>query len=128
MAVACSRPRTRGLPLRLATRKLFDSGNGDAALQAFRCGQVPRSLAGNCVGTKTALNGQNKPSSASVSSGNQTRTTTEPVKTPRYQDQEIAQRLSQAGVFPPLVQAVEQVLGKRLTTPDVGILLGLYDA
>lgn len=46
---------------------------------------------------------------------------------PVYRQADIAQRLEDSDEFQRLISAVEQKLGKKLTTPDVGVLLGLYD-
>ena len=46
---------------------------------------------------------------------------------PVYRQADIVQRLEDSSEFQQLIRAVEQTLGKKLTTPDVGILLGLYD-
>ncbi len=39
----------------------------------------------------------------------------------------MAERLEESGAFQALVRAVEGKLGKKLTTADVGVLLGLTD-
>ena len=41
--------------------------------------------------------------------------------------EDVAAKLESGGEFRALSRQVEQRLGKRLTTPDLGILLGLYD-
>ena len=41
--------------------------------------------------------------------------------------QKLAERLEESGAFQALVRAVEGKLGKKLTTADVGVLLGLTD-
>ena len=46
---------------------------------------------------------------------------------PSYQQSDIAMRLEDSTDFRSLADQVEQRLGKKLTTPDLGILLGLYD-
>jgi len=46
---------------------------------------------------------------------------------PEYQRADIMEHLSGNGEFRQLVAEVEKRLGKRLTTPDVGVLLGLND-
>ena len=46
---------------------------------------------------------------------------------PQYTSEDVAVRLEKSGEFRALSQQVERRLGKRLTTPDLGILLGLTD-
>ena len=46
---------------------------------------------------------------------------------PVYQRADVAGRLEESGEFRGLVKAVEEKLGKRLTTADVSVLLGLND-
>ena len=46
---------------------------------------------------------------------------------PQYTMEDVAERLERNGEFRALSQQVERRLGKRLTTPDLGILLGLTD-
>ena len=46
---------------------------------------------------------------------------------PSYQRDDIARRLESSEEFRLLTAEVEKKLGKRLTTPDVGVLLGLND-
>ena len=46
---------------------------------------------------------------------------------PEYTMEDVAAKLEAGGEFRALSTQVEQRLGKRLTTPDLGILLGLYD-
>ena len=46
---------------------------------------------------------------------------------PQYTSQELAERLESAGEFRALCGQVERRLGKRLSTPDLNILLGLHD-
>lgn len=46
---------------------------------------------------------------------------------PVYQRAEIAERLEAGGEFSELTAEVERKLGKKLTTPDIGVLLGLND-
>ena len=46
---------------------------------------------------------------------------------PVYRQADIVQRMEDSEEFRHLTAAVEQKLGKKLTTPDVSVLLGLYD-
>ncbi len=50
-----------------------------------------------------------------------------PDERPEYQQAEIARELEENGDFRTLTAEVERRLGKRLTTADVGVLLGLTD-
>ncbi|WP_409967094.1 DnaD domain protein [Bengtsoniella intestinalis] len=117
-----------------ATKRLLDRGDGDAALLYMALlrhgGQtLPRALAGELRWEKQRIE-QAEATLIALQLLAQTKPEVPPEpapERPQYQSQEIVQRLSQAGEFPSLVQAVEQVLGKKLTTPDVGILLGLHD-
>lgn len=135
MASCLLHPTDTGITLSpQATKRILDRGDGDAALLYMALlrhgGQtLPRALAGELRWEKQRIEQAEAvlielkllaPSKAEVPP--------EPApERPQYQSQEIAQRLSQEGEFPSLVEAVEQVLGKKLTTPDVGILLGLHD-
>ena len=46
---------------------------------------------------------------------------------PAYQRADVTERLESSQAFRDLISQVEAKLGKRLTTPDVGVLLGLTD-
>ena len=46
---------------------------------------------------------------------------------PTYQQADVTERLEGSREFRELIRQVEAKLGKRLTTPDVGVLLGLTD-
>lgn len=117
-----------------AVQKLLQKGDGDAALLYLALlrhhGTVsPRSLAGELRWDRLrieaaeaslralgliALTGADVPA--------------EPAdERPVYQRDDISQRLESSDEFRGLTAEVERRLGKKLTTPDVGILLGLYD-
>lgn len=46
---------------------------------------------------------------------------------PAYQNADVSEKLSKDSEFAGLTAEVERRLGKKLTTPDVAVLLGLYD-
>ena len=117
-----------------AVRRLLERGNGDAALLYLallkKHGTVqPRSLAGELrwdrlriEAAETALReirllapaGEDLPP--------------EPAdERPAYQRNDITARLEKSGEFRNLTSEVEKRLGKKLTTPDIGVLLGLND-
>ena len=117
-----------------AVRRLLERGNGDAALLYLallkKHGTVqPRSLAGELrwdrlriEAAETALReirllapaGEDLPP--------------EPAdERPAYQRNDITARLEKSGEFRNLSSEVEKRLGKKLTTPDIGVLLGLND-
>lgn len=117
-----------------ATRRLIERGSGDAALLYLallrRHGTVqPRSLAGELRWDRPRIEqaeltlrelGLIAPAGQELP--------LEPAdERPAYQQDEIAAQLEQNPEFSNLVQAVEKLLGKRLNTPDTGILLGLKD-
>lgn len=123
------------LPSRVV-RALLECGSGDAALLYLallrRRGTVPpRALAGELrwergrieaaedVLRQLRLLAPEPEQSAALPEAAEER--------PRYQPDEVARRLGDGGEFPELTAQVERKLGKRLSTPDVGTLLGLYD-
>lgn len=117
-----------------ATRRLIERGNGDAALLYIallrhRGQTLPRALAGELRWEKERIEtAEAALVEMKLLTQPQPQVPPEPAQErPQYQSDEIAQRLRQEGEFPTLVHAVEQILGKRLATPDVGALLGLYD-
>lgn len=118
-----------------ATRRLLKEGNGDAALLYLALlrhdGQVlPRALAGELRWEKERIE-----SAEQLLQEMQLLAPTQPKEVPlepaqerpTYQTQEVTASLEGNSEFASLVVAVEQVLGKRLTTVDIGTLLGLYD-
>ncbi|MEG1657692.1 MAG: DnaD domain protein [Oscillibacter sp.] len=116
-----------------AVNRLLEKGDGDAALLYLallrRNGAVqPRSLAGELRWERPrieaaeqalrelkliALPAEDLPAPAE--------------EKPVYQAGDVAERLEKSGEFRSLTGAVEQKLGKKLTTPDVSMLLGLHD-
>ena len=117
-----------------AVRRLLDRGDGDAALLYLGLlrhqGTVlPRSLAGELRWDRGRIEaaeavlrelGLVAPAAADLPP--------EPAdERPEYRQADITQRLESSGEFRGLVAEVERRLGKKLTTPDVGVLLGLTD-
>lgn len=116
-----------------AVKRLLDRGDGDAALLYLallrRHGTTPpRALAGELRWDRGRLEAAEEtlrqlgliaPAAAEVP---------EPAdEKPVYQRSEILERLERGGEFQGLVAEVEKRLGKKLTTPDIGVLLGLND-
>lgn len=115
-----------------AVRRLLERGDGDAALLYLALlrhhgNAPPRSLAGELrwdrgriEAAETILRslGLIAPSAPEP----------EPADAPPvYQQKEVAEKLEQSDEFRCLTAEVERRLGKRLTTPDISALLGLYD-
>ena len=113
-------------------KRLLDRGDGDAALLYLALlrhqGTVPpRSLAGELRWDR----GRIEAAEAVLRElGLVAPAETPPApaeERPVYQRSEVAERLEESGAFQALVRAVEGKLGKKLTTADVGVLLGLTD-
>ena len=117
-----------------AVRRLLDRGDGDAALLYLALlrhqGTVlPRSLAGELRWDRGRIEaaeavlrelGLVAPAAADLPP--------EPAdERPAYDRADVAERLEKSGEFRTLTAEVERKLGKKLTTPDVGVLLGLND-
>ena len=117
-----------------AAGRLLERGDGDAALLYLallrRRGSVPpRSLAGELRWDRLRIEaaegvlrelGLITPAAAELPP--------EPAEErPVYRREDIADHLEGGGEFRCLTAEVERKLGKKLTTPDVGALLGLYD-
>ena len=117
-----------------AVRRLMDRGDGDAALLYLALlrhqGTVlPRSLAGELRWDRGRIEaaeavlrelGLVAPAAADLPP--------EPAdERPAYDRADVAERLEKSGEFRTLTAEVERKLGKKLTTPDVGVLLGLND-
>ena len=117
-----------------AARRLLDRGDGDAALLYIALlrhhGTVqPRSLAGELRWDRPRIEaaeavlrdiGLVAPAAESLPP--------EPAdEKPVYQRDDVAERLERSAEFRALTDQVERKLGKRLTTPDIAVLLGLND-
>ena len=116
-----------------AVRRRLEKGDGDAALLYLALlrhhGAVtPRSLAGELRWERSRIEAAEEslrrlgliaPAAESVP---------EPAdERPEYRQTDITRHLEDSGEFRGLVSEVERRLGKKLTTPDVGVLLGLTD-
>ena len=115
-----------------AVRRLLEKGDGDAALLYLALlrhhGTVaPRSLAGELRWERSRIEAAEETLRA-LGLIAPAEAVPEPAdERPDYQQADIAQRLESSGEFRGLVAEVERRLGKKLTTPDVGVLLGLAD-
>ena len=115
-----------------AVRRLLEKGDGDAALLYLALlrhhGTVaPRSLAGELRWERSRIEAAEETLRA-LGLIAPAEAVPEPAdERPDYQQADIPQRLESSGEFRGLVAEVERRLGKKLTTPDVGVLLGLTD-
>ena len=116
-----------------AVRRLLDRGDGDAALLYLALlrhhGAVaPRSLAGELRWERSRIEAAEETLRALGLIAPAAESVPEPAdERPEYHQTDITQRLESSGEFRGLVAEVERRLGKKLTTPDVGVLLGLTD-
>ena len=113
-------------------KRLLERGDGDAALLYLALlrhqGTVPpRSLAGELRWDRPRIEAAEQalrelglvaPAEAPPAPAEER---------PVYQRTDVAERLEEGGEFQALVRAVEEKLGKKLTTADVAVLLGLND-
>jgi len=117
-----------------AAKRLLEKGDGDAALLYLALlrhhGNVPpRSLAGELRWERSRIEAAEATLRALglVAPAEETVPPEPADETPVYQRDDIARRLETSGEFRSLTAEVERKLGKKLTTPDLGVLLGLYD-
>ena len=117
-------------------RKLEQRGDGDAALLYLallrhRGAAAPRSLAGELRWERERIEraeaALGELGLITVQPGTELSSPEPAEERPEYTPEDIAGKLEGSGDFRGLTGAVEQRLGKRLTTPDLSILLGLYD-
>ena len=116
-----------------AAKRLLECGNGDAALLYLALlrhhGTVqPRALAGELRWERSRI----EAAEDALRQLKLIQAAQEPLpepadEKPAYQREDIMERLENRSDFRALVTEVEKRLGKRLTTPDVGVLLGLND-
>lgn len=113
-------------------KRLLDRGDGDAALLYLallrRQGTVPpRSLAGELRWDRGRIEAAEAVlrELGLVAPAEMPPTPAE--EHPTYQQTDVTERLEGSREFRELIRQVEAKLGKRLTTPDVGVLLGLTD-
>lgn len=119
-----------------AAKRLLERGDGDAALLYLALlrhhGTVPpRSLAGELRWERSRIEAAEevlRQLGLIASAAPEKAAALEPAdERPVYQRSDIVERMEDSGEFRGLVAEVEKKLGKKLTTPDVGILLGLND-
>ena len=116
-----------------AAARLLERGDGDAALLYLALlrhhGNVqPRSLAGELRWDRSRIEAAEKTLRELGLVAPAENVPLEPAdEKPAYQRADIAERLEDSAEFRNLTAAVEKKLGKKLTTPDVGVLLGLND-
>ena len=115
-----------------AVKRLLDRGDGDAVLLYLALlrhqGTVPpRSLAGELRWDRGRIEAaENALRELGLVAPEQTPPAPAEER-PVYQRSDVAERLEGSGQFRSLVRAVEEKLGKRLTTADIAVLLGLSD-
>ena len=115
------------------TKRLLEKGNGDAALLYIallrRHGTVPpRALAGELRWERSRIEAAEVALQEMGLIAAEEAAPPEPAdEKPEYQSAEVAEHLEDDEAFRLLVTEVERKLGKRLSTPDVATLLGLYD-
>ena len=115
-----------------AVRRLLEKGDGDAALLYLALlrhhGTVqPRSLAGELRWDRLRIEAAEGTLRELELVAPQEAPPAPADERPAYQRADVAERLEHSGEFRTLTAEVEKKLGKRLTTPDVAVLLGLTD-
>ena len=116
------------------TRRLIEKGNGDAALLYLALlkhhGEVqPRSLARELRWERSRIE-EAETALREIGLLASTAADVPPApadERPEYQQADVAEHLERDGAFRSLTAEVEKRLGKKLTTPDIGVLLGLHD-
>lgn len=116
-----------------AAKKLLERGDGDAALLYLALlrhhGTVlPRSLAGELRWDRGRIEAAEAVLRELGLVAAPAEAVPEPAdERPAYSREDVAAQLEKSGEFRTLTAEVERKLGKRLTTPDIGVLLGLSD-
>lgn len=115
-----------------AVKRLLDRGDGDAALLYLallrRHGDTPpRSLAGELRWDKGRIEAAEAALRDLGLIAPQAPPPEPADEPPVYQQSEVAGKLEESADFRRLTAEVERKLGKRLTTADLSVLLGLYD-
>ena len=115
-----------------AAKRLLDRGDGDAALLYIallrRHGDVPpRSLAGELRWDRARIEAAESVLRDLGLIAPQAPPAEPADEPPAYRQDEVAEKLEESGEFRRLTAEVERKLGKRLTTADLSVLLGLYD-
>ena len=115
-----------------ALRRRLEKGDGDAALLYLALlrhhGTIqPRALAGELRWERPRIEAAEEAlrQMGLIAPAEQPPAPAE--ESPAYQRSDILERLESGGEFRSLVAEVERKLGKKLTVPDIGILLGLQD-
>ena len=131
--LAHSGPESVTLPVTVV-RMLEQKGDGDAALLYLALlrhqGTVPpRALAGELRWERERIErAEGSLRELRLLAAEEPAAPPEPAdERPQYTSADVAEKMEGSGEFRALCRQVEQRLGKRLTTPDLGILLGLYD-
>ena len=116
------------------TRRLLEQGDGDAALLyicllrrrgAISTAQAAQELRWDAQRTAAA---EDKLRQMELLGPAQPEREPQPSQEPpTYQRQDVTECLEKDGIFRALTAEVERKLGKRLSTPDLSMLLGLYD-
>ena len=116
-----------------AAKRLLDRGDGDAALLYLALlrrhgGVPPRSLAGELRWDRASIEAAEKGLRELGLIAPAEEPPPEPAEEkPVYRQADLADRLEGSAEFRGLTAEVERKLGKKLTAPDVGVLLGLND-
>ncbi len=117
-----------------AAARLLERGDGDAALLYLallrHSGTVPpRSLAGALRWERPRIEAAERTlrELGLIAPAAEEAPPAPADEPPAYPRSEIADRLEQSGEFRNLTGEVERKLGKKLTTPDISVLLGLND-
>lgn len=116
-----------------AAKRLLEKGNGDAALLYIallrRHGTVPpRALAGELRWDRSRIEAAEQALRQAGLIAQAEEVPPEPAdEKPEYQRAEVIEHLEQDEPFRLLTAEVERKLGKKLSTPDVAVLLGLHD-
>lgn len=115
-----------------AVQRLLERGDGDAALLYLALlrhhgNTPPRSLAGELRWDRSRIEAAEN-ALRELSLIAPLAQAPEPAdEPPVYQQEEVMEKLERSDEFRRLTAEVERRLGKRLTTPDISALLGLYD-
>ena len=112
-------------------KRLLERGDGDAALLYLallrRQGAVPpRSLAGELRWERPRIEAAER-TLQELGLVAPAETPPPPEERPAYQRADVAEHLEHSGEFRTLTAEVERKLGKKLSTPDVSVLLGLTE-
>ncbi len=114
-------------------RRLLAAGNGDAALLYLallenRGSLAPEKLMESLKWDRRRLSAAEESLLRQGLISAPTAAKEEPEdRRPEYTREDVTRQLERDGRFSQLADSVEQLLGKKLSTPDLNILLGLYD-